>query len=127
MQLHDARLHHPSTMLICGPSNSGKITFTKEILKHSDPLYTPHPPKFVVLVYETWQSTYDEMLQHNYIHLAIKGLSDIDYLKEIFEENKSKSVPLLVIDERMQNIDQNVVNIFTIYSHHYRVSCLLLT
>ena len=62
---------------------------------------------------------YDEMLQHNYIHLAIKGLSDIDYLKEIFEENKSKTGTLLVIDDQMQNIDQNVVSIFTIYSHHY--------
>ena len=127
MQLHDARLHHPSTMLICGPSNSGKTTFTKKILKHSNSLFTPYPPKFVVLVYETWQSCYDEMLQNNYIHLAIKGLSDIDYLKEIFEENKSKTSTLLVIDDQMQNIDQNVVSIFTIYSHHYRVSCLLVT
>ena len=67
------------------------------------------------------------MLQNNYVYLAIKGLSDIDYLKEIFEENKSKTGTLLVIDDQMQNIDQNVVSIFTIYSHHYRVSCLLLT
>ena len=78
MQLYDGRLHHPSTMLICGPSNSGKTTFTKKILKYSNSLFTPYPPRFVVLVYETWQSSYDEMLQHNYIHLAIKGLSDID-------------------------------------------------
>ena len=99
-------------MLICGPSNSGKTTFTKKILKHSNSLFTPYPPKFVVLVYETWQSCYDEMLQNNYIHLAIKGLSDIDYLKEIFEENKSKTGTLLVIDDQMQNIDQNVVSIF---------------
>ena len=63
------------------------------------------------------------MLQNNYIHLAIKGLSDIDYLKEIFEENKSKTGTLLVIDDQMQNIDQNVVSIFTIYSHHHRISC----
>ena len=57
------------------------------------------------------------MLQNNYIHLAIKGLSDIDYLKEIFKGNKSKTGTLLVIDDQMQNIDQKVVSIFTIYSH----------
>ena len=125
MQLYDGILHYPSTMLICGPSNSGKTTFTKKILKYSNSLFTPYPPRFVVLVYETWQSSYDEMLQHNYIHLAIKGLSDIDYLKEIFEENKSKTGTLLVIDDQMQNIDQNVVNIFTIYSHHYSVSLFI--
>ena len=68
------------------------------------------------------------MLQHNYIHLAIKGLSDIDYLKEIFEENKWKTGTLLLVtDDQMQYTDQSIVSMFTIYSHHYRVSRLLLT
>ena len=127
MQVYDGRLHHPSTMIICGPSCSGKTTFTKKILEHSNSIFSPYPPRFVVLIYETWQCCYDEMLQQKYIHLAIKGLSDMNYLKEIFEDNKSKSGTLLIIDDQMQYIDQNVVSIFTIYSHHYNVSCLLLT
>ena len=34
---------------------------------------------------------------------------------------------MLIIDDQMQYIDQNIVSIFTIYSHHMNVTCLLLT
>ena len=127
MQFYDGRIHHPSTMIISGLSNSGKTTFTQKILEHSQSVFKPSAPAFVVLIYESWQSSYDEMLQRKYINLSIKGLSDIDYLKEIFTENKNKGGTLLIIDDQMQYIDQNVVSIFTIYSHHYNVTCLLLT
>ena len=33
----------------------------------------------------------------------------------------------MIVDDQMQKIDYNLVNIFTIYSHHLRVTCLLLT
>ena len=83
MQFYDGRIHHPSTVIISGPSNSGKTTFTQKILEHSQSVFKPSAPSFVVLIYETWQNSYDEMLQRKYINLSIKGLSDIEYLKEI--------------------------------------------
>ena len=51
----------------------------------------------------------------------------MDYLKELFEQNKDKGGTMVIIDDQMQNIDYNLVNIFTIYSHHLKVTCLLLT
>ena len=114
IQFYDGRIRHPSTVIIPGPSNSGKTTFTQKILEHSQSVCKPSAPAFVVLIYETWQNSYDEMLQRKYINLSIKGLSDIDYLKEIFTENKNKGGTLLTIDDQMQYMDQNVVSIFTI-------------
>ena len=32
-----------------------------------------------------------------------------------------------IVDDQMQKIDHNLVNIFTIYSHHLNVTCLVLT
>merc|ERR1712015_164612 len=51
----------------------------------------------------------------------------MEYLKELFEENKNSGGTLIIFDDQMQNIDYNLVNIFTIYSHHLKVTCLLLT
>ena len=57
----------------------------------------------------------------------MKGFEIFDYLKELFLENQDKGGTLLVIDDQMQKIDYNLVNIFTIYSPHYTVTCLVLT
>ena len=127
MQIYDSRIYHPSTMLICGSSGSGKTNFTLNLLEHADVMFRPNRPSFVILIYETWQSSYDVMVEKKLVNLSIKGFNNIEYLKELFEENKDKGGTLLVIDDQMQNIDYNLVNIFTIYSHHLKVTCLLLT
>ena len=90
MQFSDGRIHHPSTMIICGPRNSAKTTFAQKILEHSQSAFKTSAPAFLVLIYETWQKPNDEMLQRKYINLSIKGLSDVDYLKEIFTKDKKQ-------------------------------------
>ena len=127
MEIYDSRIFHPSTMLICGPSGSGKTSFTLNLLEFGNIIFKPNKPTFVILIYETWQNCYDIMLRKKLIDLPIKGFNNIDYLKELFEQNKDRGGTLLIIDDQMQNIDYNLVNIFTIYSHHLMVTCLLLT
>ena len=127
MTVYDSRLFHPSTMLIVGPSSSGKTTFTLNLLEHKDSIFRDNGPGFVILIYETWQSSYDVMVNNKLVDLSIKWLDNIEYLKELFTENKDKGGTLLIIDDQMQRIDNNLVEIFTIYSHHFKVTCLLLT
>ena len=126
-QVYDGRLFHPSTMLVCGPSGSGKTCFTKRLLQMSKEMFKPCHPAFVILVYDTWQESYKDMVSNGLVNLTIKGLSDFDYLKELFEEYKNVGGTMLIIDDQMQYIDQNIVSIFTIYSHHMNVTCVLLT
>ena len=102
-------------------------TFTQKMLEYPQSIFNPSPPAFVVLIYETWQNSYDVMLEHKYRNLSITGILDIEYLKQIFTENKSNGGTLLIIYDQMQYIDQHIVSSFTIYSHHYSVTCLLLT
>ena len=45
----------------------------------------------------------------------------------VFEQHKDTNGSLLIINDLMDNIDQNIVNIFTIISHHMKVTCLLLS
>ena len=127
MQTYDARLYHPSTILVCGPTGSGKTCFTNQLLKYSNMMFQPSAPSFRILVYDTWQDNYDIMVKNNVIDLCLKGLPNIDYLKEVLDEHKNNGGTLMIIDDQMQNVDQIMVNIFTIYSHHFNMTCLLLT
>ena len=81
MKIYDSRFFHPSTMLICGPSGSGKTSFTLNLLEWGNMIFNPHKPALVILIYETWQSCYDVMLEKQLINLSIKGFNNIDYLK----------------------------------------------
>ena len=127
MEAYDVRLCHPCTMLISGPSGSGKTYFTKSLLECSESIFKPSKPNFNILIYHTWQNVYQEMQDNNLIHMSINGLSDFDYLKEVFEQHKEHGGSLIIIDDQMENINQNIVTIFTIISHHMNVTCLLLT
>ena len=87
--LFDPRLRHPSTMLVCGPSGSGKSYFTKSLIELSEVLFQPTSPKFVILIYDVWQELYDYFVEKNLVHLTIKGLDDFQYIKEVLLEKKT--------------------------------------
>ena len=67
------------------------------------------------------------ILKHKYVNLTTKDFLHIEYLQEMFDENKSKGGTRLLIVDQMQYIDQNLVSILAIQSDHYNVTRLLLT
>ena len=119
LNLYDARLKHPSTMLISGVSRSGKTCFSTKLIENINRIFKPTPPKYVILIYEEWQNIYDRLVENNHVHLAMKGIDDFDYLKEIMIEKKEMGGTLLLIDDRGSKIDQKIMKFFTIYSHHH--------
>ena len=127
LKTYDARLSHPSTILISGVSRSGKTCFSKKLIENVNKVFKPTPPKYIILIYEEWQNMYDTLVENKHVHLTMKGIEDFDYLKELMIEKKDQGGTLLMIDDQGSKIDQNIMKIFTIYSHHYSVTCMLLT
>ena len=127
LNLYDARLKHPSTMLISGVSRSGKTCFSKKLIENVNKIFKLTPPKYIILIYEEWQNMYDTLVENKHVHLTMKGIEDFDYLKELMIEKKDHGGTLLMIDDQGSKIDQHIMKIFTIYSHHYSVTCMLLT
>lgn len=124
--IFDARLRHPSTMICAGQTGSGKSFFTKKLLENKNNVFAPLPPKHVILFYREWQKLYEEMRAGNLVNEFIKGMPDEKTLKKLLSKNMKNSGTLVIFDDLMSDIGNTLSNCFTVYSHHYNTTVLLL-
>lgn len=109
---------HPSTILIAGPSFSGKTEFTKRLIKHKEAMFSP-PPDRVIWCYSQNQESYrdiDEGVEF------FEGLYDVDNL------DSSKNTLIIFDDLAVSEESQKyMADIFTIKSHHKNMTACFLT
>jgi len=114
-------LQHPFSMLLCGPTGSGKTSLLKKILEHDMIEPSPH---YIVWYYKIWQPLYQEM-QNTIPNLYFKeGLPSNEELRE-----HAESPRLFVLDDLMSEATDSpeVCGMFTEGSHHYNYSvCCLI-
>ena len=108
----DPRLQHPFSMVVSGPSNSGKTYFVKTVIEN------------IVYIYSCWQPIYDDLLKIRNIHFIEgipKSLCD-DTVLPVHTRN------LLIIDDLMNDACNNleVQYVFTKYVHRRNLSCMYL-
>lgn len=109
---------HPCTVLISGPTGSGKTRFVQKVLVSQ--LIQP-PPQRIVWVYGEWQRAYAELqLSHKieFIHDVIPPL-------ESFSASERN---LLVLDDQMDKVRDSVIveKYFTQGSHHRNITVFAL-
>jgi hypothetical protein len=106
----DLKFEHPSNWLIGAPSQSGKSYLVNQSLKNNKTLFKPIVNKFLYC-YSEWQPLYEKMM--------FKGLSEV--------ENINNSV--IIFDDLMSQVvdDKNVLNLFTVGSHHRKNSVIFLS
>ena len=119
----DPRLQHPFSMVVSGPSNSGKTYFVKTVIENMDRLFSEKIEN-IVYVYSCWQPIYDDLLKIRNIHFVEgipKSLCD-DAILPVHTRN------LLIIDDLMNDACNNieVQYVFTKYVHHRNLSCMYL-
>lgn len=112
---------HPFNCIIAGPTMSGKTYFLKEVLKFKDALITPSPSK-IIYCYKEWQSTFDTFKQE---------ISEIKFINGIigYDELDDQNTKLVIFDDLMKECieSENVMNIFTVGSHHKNTSTFFIT
>lgn len=111
-------LDHPSTILIAGPSFSGKTEFTKRLLKHRNEMFSP-PPDRVIWCYSHGQAAYRDMGDDIEFY---EGLYDVDSLDTSYKT-------IIVYDDLADSDEaqKHISKVFTMKSHHRNLTAIFLT
>ncbi len=116
----DTRLQHPFSMLVSGPSASGKTVFTCRLVENIEKMITV-PPKRILWAYSEWQPVYDKIARLPNVEL-VEGIPDIDDLR------RDKDPKLVILDDLMERCAKSpVLNaLFTKGCHHWNLSAIHL-
>lgn len=102
------KFKHPSSSLIVGPSQSGKSSLVREIIKKK--LYDPSITKV------KWCYSYSAPW-----FLEEPSIEFIPGLPDTYENGD-----LIVIDDLMQRLNDRIADLFTAASHHCNVSVIVI-
>jgi hypothetical protein len=110
---------HSFSLLISGPSRSGKTHLLVDILKNHRILIKPQLER-IVYCYAVWQNEFDELKQ--------LGVEFVNGMYDVAEFNASTR-NLVIYDDLMEECsnDRGILDLFTRGSHHLNISVILLT
>ena len=109
----------PSNIMISGCTQSGKTFFTFNIINNADKLFT-NPPTKIIYCYKIFQRSFNSFQHKVTFHQGIP-----ENIEEIADKNNNHI--LIVLDDLMNCIDQRIVDLFTVGTHHLNISCVFIT
>ena len=119
------KLKAPSTMMVSGVSGSGKSTLVHKLLVNSDEVFEKKVSK-VLYCMGVDQPLYTEMQR---TVPGIKFRRGIPTEEDLIEFTDGNKHCILVLDDLMEQVVGSIdaQNLFTKYSHHLCISCILVT
>jgi hypothetical protein len=110
---------HPFSCILSGPSQSGKTSFVKSLIKNIDLMISPRISD-IILSYSELQPMYQDIINLDERVRLEKGTD--------FEVSENGNT-LIVIDDQMDSAmqDINTQNLFTKGVHHRSISVILIT
>ena len=111
---------HPSTILISGPTQSGKTHFVTEVI--SNKLIQPFPNR-IIWLYKEWQDTYERLKAIVPEIVFHRGIQE-----ELLESITPTETNLVVIDDLMGQAAESkkITELFTQESHHRNLTVILI-
>lgn len=119
-RLYDLRLKHNASMIVAGPSQSGKSSYVKNLLLHRKIIFT-EPLENVYWYYGVHQPEFHGQLQGEGIILEEGLPSSFDFVKPY---------SIIVLDDLMNEVKAskgNVTKLFTRIAHHKNCFVILIT
>ena len=118
----------PCSILIAGPSQSGKTSLVYSMLREKKRLFVPAPTK-VLLIYKEDQNLYRRMKRHNLIHAKKSFLPKLEELKAIALAEKKKGGSLMVIfdDQLLETTKRmDLLEAWSVSCHHLKMTLIFL-
>ena len=120
----DLRLKVPFNMIVSGPTQSGKTTLVKKMIRFKNDMFD-RPPKHIVYCYGSeWQKTFDDMKRNDKVHF-ISGIPEKG-ISTLFPEHLRPG--LIILDDLMNVVKDSdkVVQLFTKGTHHCDVCAIYI-
>jgi len=114
--------HHPTTILVAGPTLSGKTTFVKKLIRTR--MVQPAPERIFWIYKEKDDNIEFGKLKEEFPNLKL--YSDLD--PEIFESINPQERNLVILDDVMSEAgdSKSVAKLFTQGSHHRNMTVVFL-
>ena len=110
---------HEYTMVVAGPSKSGKTEFVKNLINHLHWIFPP--PERIVWCYREWQLAYESLKER------VRFIQDIPDDDEKIVRNTGVR-HLLVFDDMIGGkAIQSIIDWFTRKAHHRNTSVIYIT
>lgn len=108
----------PSTIIISGPTSSGKTTFLKKLIKFRNQMFKCKFDR-IVYCYGTWQPAFNNMYDVEFISGIPENIDNIN-------SDKNDSHLLLILDDLMDVVSKSeaVQTLFSRGSHHNNVTLI---
>jgi hypothetical protein len=119
---------HPSSVVLSGPSNSGKTTILGRIVEENKSLYDPSPEK-IILFYREEQPVYKTWFDGGLIAEMSEGFPEREDFMIKIRDEKNRGGTLVIFDDLGLEIENNLDfmnELFTVTGHHYCVSIILV-
>ena len=115
----------PTTIVVVGPSQSGKSTFIHRILMEADGMFEENTDR-ILFCYQEWQPTYD-IMEKSVPHLTLnKGMPSREFLETFTRRDEKHSI--VVLDDLQMSVmnSDDMQYLITVLIHHHNTSAILL-
>ena len=118
----DPRFQHEFTCILAGPSGCGKTQWVIKLIERVDQCVHP-PPERIFWYYSQYQEAYrDRRLKEVVFNEGIPMEWSMQH-----EGDGMRRRTLLILDDLMTETNSKVLDLFIKGSHHWNVSCILIT
>lgn len=120
----DLRLRTPFRYIVSGPSQAGKTTHVVNLIKDRHDMMD-RPTDHIIFYYNEWQSIFNDLegiVTHWFSHIPTP-----DEITTLCSDKADSGGSLIILDDFMLQLDSGIAKLFTVLSHAYHISVILLT
>ena len=119
----DFRLETPCSIYFSGPTQSGKTTLLFKLLKNRNKIFKGGP---FHVIYYCLDKTKEFEKNEDLVDEWIREVPSADSVREKTEMYENSGGSIVVLDDMCDDLEKNITKLFTVYSHHFRITVILI-